>query len=62
VKAVRWGNNFVVFCFARPDDPEAFAERFGTVADGLPAVTLNTSGRPERVVQDKRKVQKRHLM
>jgi hypothetical protein len=29
VEAVCWGNNFVVFCFAGPEDAEAFAKRFG---------------------------------
>ena len=40
---------FVVFCFSKPEDAEASAERFGgKVADERPAVTLKTSGR-ERV-------------
>jgi hypothetical protein len=46
---------FVVFCFVKPEDAGAFAERFG-VATGKPAVTLKTSGRPERDVQHERKV------
>jgi hypothetical protein len=52
------GFSFVVFSFAKPEDAEAFAGRFGgNVADEQPTVTLKTSGRPERVVQDKRKVE-----
>jgi hypothetical protein len=44
-------SDVVVFCFAKPEDAEAFAHRFGgTVGDGQPAVTLKTCGRPERVV------------
>jgi hypothetical protein len=49
----------VAFCFAKPEDAEAFAERFGgnRLATGSP-VTLKTSGRPERVVQDERERQR----
>jgi hypothetical protein len=52
-------SDVVVFCFAKPEDAEAFAERFGwgEVNDGQPGVILKTSGRPQRVVQDERKVQ-----
>jgi hypothetical protein len=44
-------SDFVVFCFAKPEDAEAFAKRFG--GERLPT----GSGRPERVVQDEWKVQ-----
>jgi hypothetical protein len=35
-------SDLVVFCFANPEDAEAF----------VAGVTLKTSGRPERVIQD----------
>jgi hypothetical protein len=41
-------SDFVVFCFAKPEDAQAFANRFGSVGDRQPAVTLKTRGRPER--------------
>jgi hypothetical protein len=51
-------SDFVVSCFAKPEDAEAFCQalRRGAVADGQPEVTLKTSGRPKRVVQDERQV------
>jgi hypothetical protein len=52
-------SDFASFCFAKPEDGEAFAKplRWEAVGDdGQPAVTLKTSGRPERVVKDERKV------
>jgi hypothetical protein len=52
-------SDVVVFCFAVAEDAEAFAKRFG--GKRLPTsdmtVTLKTSGRPEGVVQEERKVQ-----
>jgi hypothetical protein len=44
--------DFVVFCFAKPEDAETFAKRFG----GERLLT-GIQRRPERVVQDERKVQ-----
>jgi hypothetical protein len=54
-------SDFVMFCFAKPEDAEAFVERFGEkrLADGQPAATLKTIGRPERVVRDERERQLR---
>jgi hypothetical protein len=48
----RDGSDFMVFCFARPEDAQAFANRFGgdRLATGSPR-------RPERVFQDERKAQ-----
>jgi hypothetical protein len=49
-------SDFVVFCFAKPEDAEALAKRFGgerLPAGGDPENKL----RSERVVQGKRKVQ-----
>jgi hypothetical protein len=52
-------SDFVIFCFAKPEDAEAVAEPFGgkRLATSSGAVTLKASGLPERVVQDERKVQ-----
>jgi hypothetical protein len=49
-------SDFVVFCFAKPEDAEAFAARFGgeRLPTGSRGVTLKTSGRPERVVQERK--------
>jgi hypothetical protein len=52
-------SDFVVFCFGKPERAAAFAKtlRWGEVANRQPAVTLKTSGRPERVVRDEREAQ-----
>jgi hypothetical protein len=52
-------SDLVVFCFAKPEDAEAFAKRFGgeRLPTGSPRMTLKTNGRPERVVQHQRKRQ-----
>jgi hypothetical protein len=43
------GKEFVIFCFFKPEDAEAFGERFGGDEVADEPVTLKTSGRPERV-------------
>jgi hypothetical protein len=54
----RDGTEFVIFCFFKPGGAQSFAERFGGERFALDAaMTLKTSGLPERVVQDERKVQ-----
>jgi hypothetical protein len=52
-------SDFVVFCFAKPEDAEAFAARFGgkRLPDRQPAVTLNQAGDLDSVVHGERKVQ-----
>jgi hypothetical protein len=57
-------SHFVVFCFAKLEDAQTFANRFGgdRLATGSLAVTLKTSGRPERVFQDERKAQNVKVM
>jgi hypothetical protein len=43
----------LVFRLAKPEDAEAVAERFGVERFALdPPITLKTSGRPERLLQN----------
>jgi hypothetical protein len=50
-------SDFAVFRFAKPEDAQAFAKRFGGERLACGTVTPKTSGPPERVVQGERKVQ-----
>jgi hypothetical protein len=55
----RGDRDFVVFCFANPEDARPLPSGLvGNGCRGQPAVTLKTSGRAERVAQDECKVQK----
>jgi hypothetical protein len=46
----RAGRHYVVFCVGKPEDADAFAERFGGEVGDERRCTLNTTGRPERVI------------
>jgi hypothetical protein len=52
-------SDFVVFCFAKPDDAEAFAGRFSgeSVGDEQPTVTLRQAGHPSALFSNERKPQ-----
>jgi hypothetical protein len=42
-------SDFVVFCFAKPEDAEAFAKRFG--GELLPVVSASLEAGPKRLRQ-----------
>jgi hypothetical protein len=50
-------SDFVVFCLANPADADAFAKRFGGELLRVGDNPEKQAGRPERIVQDERRVQ-----
>jgi hypothetical protein len=50
-----YDSDFVVFCFAKPEDAEAFAKRFG--GERLPTGSRRQAGDPIALFSNERKLQ-----